>query len=134
MKANLIVIQLVIISVFILQTLQAQRIAAGGWHSLAVCADSTIKAFGENASGQLGDGTTTDSNIPLTVAGLTGIVAVSAGGDQLEAHSMALKSDGTVWAWGSNLYGGLGNGSTTNSPAPIQSLLLSNITAISAGG
>lgn len=112
----------------------AQRVACGGWHSLAICIDSTVKAFGENATGQLGDGTTTDQSTPVTVNGLSGIIAVSAGGDQLEAHSVALKSNGTVWAWGSNLYGGLGNGTTTNSNAPVQALGLTNVIAISAGG
>ena len=113
---------------------KAQSIAAGGWHSLAICNDSTVKAFGENASGQLGDGTTTDRNTPVTVAGLAGIVAVSGGGDQLEAHSVALKRNGTVWCWGSNLYGGLGNGSTVNSGSPVQASGLSGVTQISAGG
>lgn len=112
----------------------AQRVACGGWHSLAICIDSTVKAFGENATGQLGDGTTTDQSTPVTVIGLSGIIAVSGGGDQLEAHSVALKSNGTVWAWGSNLYGGLGNGTTTNSNAPVQALGLTNVIAISAGG
>ncbi|MCK9613724.1 MAG: T9SS type A sorting domain-containing protein [Bacteroidales bacterium] len=112
---------------------QAQKIAAGGWHSVVVCSDSTAKAFGENATGELGNGTNSDSNIPVST-GLTNIIAVSAGGDQLEAHSMALKSDGTVWAWGSNLYGQLGNASTTNTNTPVQTLLLTNIIAISAGG
>lgn len=115
-------------------SLHAQRIAAGGWHSLVICNDSTVKAFGENASGQLGDGTTTDQNLPVNVTGLTGIIAVSGGGDQLEAHSMALKSDGTVWCWGSNLYGGLGNGSTTNSLMPVQAVTLTNMVDVSAGG
>lgn len=114
--------------------LNAQRIAAGGWHSLAICSDSTVKAFGENASGQLGDGTTVDKSTPVTVAGLTGIIAVGGGGDQLEAHSMALKANGTVWAWGSNLYGGLGNGTTVNSMSPVQAVGLSNVKAIAAGG
>lgn len=112
----------------------AQKIAAGGWHSVVVCADSTVKAFGENATGQLGDGTSTDRSTPIAVPGLSSMVAVSAGGDQLEAHSVALKSDGTVWAWGSNLYGGLGNGGTTNTTAPVQAIGLTNVIAIAAGG
>ncbi len=128
---------IVILSLFIFGTfirVSAQRIAAGGWHSLAVCTDSTVKAFGENATGQLGDNTTTDKSTPVQVSNLTGIIAVSAGGDQLEAHSMALKADGTVWAWGSNLYGGLGNGTTNSTLVPVQTLLLSDVMAISAGG
>lgn len=115
-------------------TATAQRIACGGWHTVAICADSTVKAFGENATGQIGNGNTTDQSTPFSVPGLSGVVAVSAGGDQLEAHSMALKSNGTVWAWGSNLYGGLGNGSTNNTTAPVQSITLTDVIAISAGG
>ncbi|MCZ2356417.1 MAG: T9SS type A sorting domain-containing protein [Bacteroidia bacterium] len=111
----------------------AQKIAAGGWHSVIICSDNSAKAFGENATGELGNGSNTDSNVPVST-GLTDVIAVSAGGDQLEAHSMALKSDGSVWAWGSNLYGGLGNASTTSTNTPVQTLLLNNIIAISAGG
>lgn len=114
--------------------INAQVIAAGGWHSLAVCSDSTVKSFGENASGELGDGTSTDRNTPVSVIGLSGIISVSGGGDQLEAHSLALKKNGTVWAWGSNIYGGLGNGTTTNTNVPVQVLVLTGVTAISAGG
>lgn len=113
--------------------ISAQKIAAGGWHSVIICSDNSAKAFGENATGELGNGSNTDSNVPVST-GLTDVIAVSAGGDQLEAHSMALKSDGSVWAWGSNLYGGLGNASTTSTNTPVQTLLLNNIIAISAGG
>lgn len=115
-------------------SIYSQTIAAGGWHSLAVCSDSTVKAFGENASGELGDGTTTDQNIPVSVVGLSSVISVSGGGDQLEAHSLALKKNGTVWAWGSNLYGALGNASTNPSLTPVQVLLLTGVTKISAGG
>jgi alpha-tubulin suppressor-like RCC1 family protein len=113
--------------------LNAQRIAAGGWHSVVICSDNNVIAFGENATGQLGNGANVDSNVPVS-SGITDAIAVSAGGDQLEAHSMALKNDGTVWAWGSNLYGQLGNASTTNTNTPVQTLLLNNVVAISAGG
>lgn len=110
------------------------RVAAGGWHSIAICSDSTVKTFGENATGQLGDGNSNDLSTPYTIPSLSQIVSVSAGGDQLEAHSMALKADGTVYAWGSNIYGALGNATTTNTNVPGQVLLLSGATAISAGG
>lgn len=127
-------ILLLFIFLIIFMSSQSQNIATGGWHSLAICNDSTVKAFGENASGQIGDGTTTDRTTPTTVAGLSGIVAVSAGGDQLEAHSTALKRNGTLWSWGSNLYGALGSGSLTNTLTPLQTLNLNNIAAISTGG
>ena len=70
-----------------------------------------------------------DRYSPVAVSGLTGVTAVSAGG----AHSLALKSDGTVWAWGSNTSGQLGDGSTTDRLAPVQVGGLSGVTAIAAG-
>lgn len=112
----------------------AQTIGAGGWHSLVICTDSTVKTFGENATGELGNGSTTDSNTPVTAIGLSSMVSVSGGGDQLEAHSLALKSNGTVWSWGSNIYGGLGNGTLTSTTTPGQVILLTNAIAASAGG
>jgi|GEM_PF-1280376 len=112
----------------------AQTIAGGGWHTLTVCSDSTVKAFGENASGQLGNNATVDNPNPVVAFGLTGIVSVSAGGDQIDAHSMALKNNGTVWTWGSNINGGLGNGTLTPSLVPAQVPTISCVTAISAGG
>ncbi len=128
----------IILTLIILLTgctcIMAQHVGAGGWHSLSVCSDSTVKAFGENATGQLGNGGNTDSNLPVTAIGLTGIMAVSGGGDQLEAHSLALKSDGSVWSWGSNIYGALGNGTTTNTNTPGQVLIMSDAIAIAAGG
>lgn len=130
-----IIISIIVISItkFNLKS-DAQTIAAGGWHSAVVCEDGTVKAFGENASGQLGNGSTSDSNLPVTSIGLSGIISVSAGGDQLEAHTMALKNNGTIWAWGSNIYGALGTGNTNSSTVPQQVLILDNIIAISAGG
>ncbi|BAS26954.1 RCC1 repeat-containing protein [Limnochorda pilosa] len=97
-------------------------IAAGGFHSLALRSDGTVWAWGDNSSGQLGDGTTTNSWVPVQVkgAGGTGFLtnaAELAGGT---SHSLALKSDGTVWAWGSNGAGQLGDGTTTTSGVPVQ--------------
>lgn len=107
----------------------AQNISGGGMHTLLLCADSTIKAFGENYQNQLADSNLSYSNAPLNVSGLNGIIAVS-GGNQF---SLALKSDGTVWAWGENTYGQLGDGTTSNKIAPTLVTGLTNIVAISAG-
>ncbi len=102
--------------------------AAGAYHSLAVKGDGTVWAWGYNAAGNLGDGTTTDRWTPVQVTNLTGVIAVSAGW----AHSIALKSDGTVWAWGTNNFGQLGDGSTNIYRAtPGQVTGLSNVVAVS---
>ena len=85
--------------------------------------------WGENQYGQLGNGTSVDSNIPISVNSLSGVVAAS-GGDY---GGLALKSDNTVWTWGANASGQLGNGTTTNSLTPIQVPSLTGIVSISAG-
>ena len=94
-------------------------ISAGGWHNLALCSDGTLAAFGRNTSGQLGDGGTTNSGLPLmaNLSGLSGkaIAAVQAA----NGHSLALCADGSIYAWGSNNNGQLGNGGTTNSSSPV---------------
>jgi alpha-tubulin suppressor-like RCC1 family protein len=78
--------------------------------TLALCSGGTVWDWGLNASGQLGDGTTTLRRSPVQVAGLTGVVAIAAGRDM----SYAVKADGTAWAWGDNEYGELGDGSTVD--------------------
>jgi alpha-tubulin suppressor-like RCC1 family protein len=118
---------------------QVKSVSAGGSHSLILLADSTIKAFGRNFDGELGDGipTTTGCYCSLntaTVVGLDSIIGVSAG----YIHSLALKADGTVWGWGSNSFGQLGLGYTSLTGcycelAPLQVTGLSNIVAITSG-
>jgi alpha-tubulin suppressor-like RCC1 family protein len=76
----------------------SQKIACGESHSLVICKDSTVWAWGANESGQLGNGTFDSSAIPIQVQGLTGIVAVACGA----GFSFAIKSDGTLWGWGDN--------------------------------
>jgi len=71
---------------------------------------------GGNGNGQLGDGTTGNRTAPVQVAGLTGVQAIAGGG----YHSLALKNDGTVWAWGYNGNGRLGDGTTTDKYTPVQ--------------
>jgi alpha-tubulin suppressor-like RCC1 family protein len=75
----------------------------------------------------LGDGTQTSRSTPVQVRNLTGVVAVAAGG----SHSLAVKSDGTLWAWGWNLRGQLGDGTTTDSREPKQ--VLTGVVAMEAG-
>ena len=105
-------------------------VASGYYHVLALKGDGTVWAWGLNADGELGDGTALSvSNRPVQVTSLSGVVAIAAGA----YHSMALKSDGTVWAWGFNVSGALGTGNTFSSNIPLQVSGLTGIKAISAG-
>ncbi len=105
-------------------------IASGAYHSLALASDGTVWAWGDNQYGELGNGSMVNSNVPVQVSGLSGIVAISAG----FYHSLALKSDGTVFAWGYNGDGELGNGGTANSNAPVQVSGLTGVVSIAGGG
>lgn len=98
-------------------------------HCLAVNGDGSVRAWGRGHRGQLGDGTTVANRAtPVTVTGLTGVVEVAAGG----AHSLARRNDGTVWAWGHNTYGQLGDGSTTQRTTPVQVVGLGDVVQIKA--
>ncbi|MCX6878707.1 MAG: cadherin-like beta sandwich domain-containing protein [Verrucomicrobia bacterium] len=99
-------------------------VAAGGYHSLALCSDGTVAAWGFNSNGQLGNNSTTNSLVPVAVntAGvLSGktVVAIAAGGSFASSHSLALCSDGTLTSWGDNNYGQLGNNSNVQSKVPV---------------
>ena len=105
-------------------------IAAGGRHTVAVKNDGTVWAWGNNDSGQLGDGTTVNRLTPVQVAGISGVSALAAGG----RHTVAVKNDGTVWAWGLNEVGQLGDGTTTSRLTPVQVAGLTGMVAVVAGG
>jgi alpha-tubulin suppressor-like RCC1 family protein len=122
-------------------------IAGGFGHSLALKRDSTVLAWGNDQLGQLGNGAaaTADQPAPVAVVNvggsagtLSGVVAIAAG----TGHSLALRSNGTVFAWGSDAAGQLGNGAavTADQPAPVQvrgvggTGNLTNVIAIAAGG
>ncbi len=134
-----------------------EAIAAGSFYSLALKDDGTVWAWGFNRFGQLGDGTSTDgavttceltgggamtnssctdSNTPVQVSELDGIEAIAAG----SSHGLALRDDGTVWSWGFNQTGQLGNGSYTLGTStlgintPMQVGELSTVKAIAGGG
>ena len=104
-------------------------VAAGHKHSLAVKSDGTLWAWGWNLEGQLGDGTkSTGSSAPKQVPNLTGVVAVAAG----DKHSLAVKSDGTLWAWGENYWAQLGDGTTTPRLEPNQVPNMKGFVAVAA--
>jgi alpha-tubulin suppressor-like RCC1 family protein len=102
----------------------------GKAHTLALTEDGRVWALGENNFGQLGNGTFGGEALePVMVNKLDGIVAVLAG----NKHSVALKKDGTVWTWGYNGSGQLGDGTTRHSSVPDKVAGLSNVKAIASG-
>jgi alpha-tubulin suppressor-like RCC1 family protein len=114
-----------------------KEISAGGDQSLAIKTDGTLWAWGDNLQGQLGDGTTTKRYSPVQIGSDLNWKEISTGGniDQPDDghHSLAIKSDGTLWAWGGNHFGQLGDGTTTDRHSPVQIGTAMNWREISAG-
>ncbi|HHT9146646.1 MAG: carboxypeptidase regulatory-like domain-containing protein [Candidatus Brocadiaceae bacterium] len=110
------------------------KVSAGSAHTIALKSDGTVWTWGYNGQGQLGDRTYTDKSTPVQVSKLSGLnkVIEIAGGRYL--HTLALKSDGTVWAWGYNGSGQLGNNTYTDKNIPIQVSGLSDVLAVACGG
>nr|WP_028183229.1 chromosome condensation regulator RCC1 [Salinispora arenicola] len=105
-------------------------VAGGIGHGLALTSGGTVLAWGLNSDGQLGDGTTTDSSAPVEVSlpASTAVTAVAAG----SLHNLAVTAGGTALAWGNNSDGRLGDGTSTNSSAPVEVSLPAG-TAVTAG-
>ena len=120
-------------------------VAVGGWHSLALKSDGTVWAWGADTYGELGDGSgnvcgtqqeiqdnvpgKVDCSLPRMI-NITGVQAIAAG----NSHSFAVKNDGTVWSWGYNAWGTLGDGTRTNRHEPVQVSLVSDVKAVVGGG
>lgn len=112
-------------------------IAGGQFHSLAVLSDGTVWVWGSNTSGQLGTGVASaqQERSPIQVPGLSDVIAAS--GHQFQ--STVLKSDGTLWAWGTNqlntnIFGLLGDGTSSNRYSPVQVVGMGDVVAFDAGG
>lgn len=120
-------------------------IAAGSFHSVALKDDGTVWAWGWNGSGQLGDGTppppppfadpwpdrfAVNRATPEQVSGLTGVVAITAG----LSSSFAVKSDGTIWGWGGNWGGQLGDGTSTDRITPVEVSGFTRVVGIATDG
>jgi len=141
LKHNTTIFSILVLIIFFFNNIIAQSLGTGTYcfHTIIANSDGTVSSWGENEDGQLGNGNNTDSNEPVIVdmsgvlSGKT-ITAVAAG----RYHSLALASDGIVYAWGGNRYGQLGNGNNINSNVPIAVdtsgvLLGKTITAIAVG-
>ena len=108
--------------------------AGGGYHNLFLMGNGSLFAVGYNGSGELGDGTYNNTNLPELIV-VSNVVAVAAG----QFHSLFIKTNGSLWAMGDNAEGELGDGTySTNDPyygtnRPEQ-IVSSNVTAIAAGG
>ena len=110
----------------------AVEIATGESHTCARKADGTVWCWGRNISGQVGDGSTVSARpVPVQVTDLgTSAVEIAAGG----SHGCARKADGTVWCWGANFFGQVGDGSTIPRKSPVQVTALgTSAVAIFAG-
>lgn len=107
-----------------------QAVSAGAQHTLALKADGSVWAWGNAVDGRIGTGSTSGYQAtPIQVTALSGVIAIAAG----RHHSLAAKSDGTVWAWGRNDTGQLGDGTTTNRATPVQVVGLEGIAQLAAG-
>jgi alpha-tubulin suppressor-like RCC1 family protein len=129
---QLLIIRLIFLLVSLFPALTSAAtpmVACGDSHTIALKSDGTVVAWGNNMSGQLGDGTTTQRLNPVVVPNLSGVVAVAAS----IIHTLALKSDGTVKSWGDNSNGQLGDGTTTQQINPVTVPNLSGIIAVAAG-
>ncbi|MFN8489074.1 MAG: cohesin domain-containing protein [Caldilineaceae bacterium] len=109
----------------------ALAISAGKYHTCALITGGSVKCWGDNEYGQLGDGTSIDKNVPIVVSGLTsGIKALGVGA----YHTCALATSGNVKCWGDNSYKQLGDGTYDNKFTPVDVIgLTSGVMAISAG-
>ena len=97
---------------------KATALASGYQHTCALLADKTVRCWGNNAFGQLGDGQLNDSGTPVAVSGLSGVRSISTG----HSHTCASLDDGTVKCWGSDLYGQTGQ--VNGQPTPVDAIFL----------
>lgn len=111
-------------------------VSSGSAYTMAIKTDGSLWAWGRNNYGNIGDGTVSEYDNGLLVSDsdrlfpvkiMDSVVSVSAGG----WSTMVIKTDGSLWAWGSNLYGKLGDGTTTDRHTPVK--IMDSVTAVSAG-
>lgn len=114
-----------------IDTSGAVRAVAGGYtHACSIGLEGTANCWGRNASGQLGDGSTQDSDIPRPVSGVSGALEVDLG----VGHTCVLLESGRVDCWGDNQYGQLGTGTLQNTTLPASVNSISAVLSVSVGG
>ncbi len=104
-------------------------VSVGAWHTCGLKSTGAIYCWGANWSGQLGNGVTTNSSVPVQAGSATTYTAVGAG----YLHSCGVRSTGTLWCWGDNGQGGLGDGTTTARSSPTQAGSATTWNAVSTG-
>lgn len=104
------------------------QLSAGGYHACVLMVGGEMRCWGQNALGQLGQGTTVNSSIPLTVG--TGFLQVTAS----YVHTCARTTAGALQCWGYNYYGEVGNGANTNVTSPTTISAVPNSTFIASTG
>jgi alpha-tubulin suppressor-like RCC1 family protein len=122
-----------LVAFMVTQPVRDATLAGGDTHTLAVSVDGVVSAWGSNGYFKLGLGIRNEATrtSPVTVPGISNVLAVATG----DQHSLALRTDGTVWGWGSNYYGQLGLGSTvSDATSPIQVPGLANIATVATTG
>jgi alpha-tubulin suppressor-like RCC1 family protein len=91
------------------------ELAGGGAHTCGLTSTGSVYCWGDNASGQVGDNSTTDRSAPVAVASILTFASIDAGAQ----HTCALTGTGAAWCWGLNSRGQLGDGTTDNSSVPV---------------
>jgi alpha-tubulin suppressor-like RCC1 family protein len=108
-----------------------KSIAGGSNYTVAIKTDGTLWSWGRNEFGQLGVNNTTQRLTPVTtLLGGTNWKSIACG----DTHTVAIKTDGTLWTWGTNTFGQLGVNDTTNRSTPVTTLLGGNNWKSIAGG
>lgn len=111
--------------------IEDRPIAAGLRHTCALTTTGAVECWGSNAFGQLGDGNTAETGVPVSVTGLaSGVAAIAAGWH----HTCALTTGGAVACWGRNDYYQLGNGHFTHSSVPVPVVGFGPLTIPALGG